>query len=76
MFFLKVLTNENRGGLNLISFDRSPFKIFSLRFSNKSLQAPSRERPKTLKLLSEPCFYYLQSVVVSQNRHRVSSHCK
>jgi hypothetical protein len=44
---LKVLTNENRGGLNLVSFDRSPFKLFSLRFSNKSVQAPSRERPKT-----------------------------
>jgi hypothetical protein len=44
---LKVLTNENRGGLNLVSFDRSPFKPFSLRFSNNSVQAPSRERPKT-----------------------------
>jgi hypothetical protein len=44
---LKVLTNENRGGLNLASFDRSPFKLFSLRFSNKSVQAPSCERPKT-----------------------------
>ncbi len=44
---LKVLTNENRCGLNLISFDRSPFKLFSLRFSNKSVKAPSRERPKT-----------------------------
>ncbi len=27
--------------------DRSPFKIFSLRFSTKSVQAPSCERPKT-----------------------------
>ncbi len=44
---LKVLTNENRGGLNLVSFDRSPFKLFSLRFSSKSVQAPSCERPKT-----------------------------
>ncbi len=26
---LKVLTNEKRGGLRVISFDRSPFKLFS-----------------------------------------------
>ncbi len=45
--YLKVLTNEKRGGLTMISFDRSPFKLFSLWFSNKSMQAPSSERPKT-----------------------------
>jgi hypothetical protein len=44
---LKVLINENRGGLKVASFDRSPFKLFTLRFSNKSVQAPSCERPKT-----------------------------
>ncbi len=27
---LKVLTNEKRGGLTVVSFDRSPFKLFSL----------------------------------------------
>ncbi len=32
---LKVLTNEKRAGLSVISFDRSPFKLFSLKFSNK-----------------------------------------
>jgi hypothetical protein len=37
------LTNEKRGGLS----DRSCFKLFSLLFSNKSLQAPSGERHKT-----------------------------
>ncbi len=31
----------------MVSFDRSPFKLFSLRFSNKSVQAPSCGRPKT-----------------------------
>jgi hypothetical protein len=41
---LKVLPNEKRGGLKVVSFDRSPFK---LRFSNKSVQAPSSERPET-----------------------------
>ncbi len=44
---LKVLTNEKRGGLSMVSFDRSPFKLFSLKFSNKLVQAPSRERHKT-----------------------------
>jgi hypothetical protein len=45
--YLKVLTNEKRGGLELAAFDRSPFKLFSLKFSNKSVQAPSCERHKT-----------------------------
>ncbi len=44
---LKVLTNEKRGGLKVAAFDRSPFKLFSLRFSAKSVQAPSCERPET-----------------------------
>jgi hypothetical protein len=45
--FLKVLTNEKRGGLKVVAFDRSPFKLFTLRFSNKSVQAPSCERLRT-----------------------------
>ncbi len=44
---LKVLTNEKRGGLAMVSFDRFSFKVFSLLFSNKSMQAPSCERTKT-----------------------------
>ncbi len=44
---LKVLTNEKRGGLSVVSFDRSPFKLFSLKFSNRLVQAPSCERHKT-----------------------------
>jgi hypothetical protein len=44
---LKVLTNERRGGLKVVAFDRSPFMLFSLRFSTKSVQAQSCERPKT-----------------------------
>ncbi len=44
---LKVLTNEKRGGLAVVSFERSPFKLFSLKFSNKSVPTPSCERPKT-----------------------------
>jgi hypothetical protein len=44
---LKVLPNEKRGGLEVAAFDRSPIKLFSLKFSNKSVQAPSSERQKT-----------------------------
>ncbi len=44
---LKVLTNEKIGGLRVISFDRSPFKLFSRKFSKESVQAPSCERLKT-----------------------------
>jgi hypothetical protein len=45
--FLKVLTNEKRGGFTVVSFDRSRFKLFSRKFSHKLLQAPSCERHKT-----------------------------
>jgi hypothetical protein len=45
--FLKELTNEKRGGFSVVSFDRSPFQQFSLKFSNKLVQAPSCERHKT-----------------------------
>ncbi len=44
---LKVLTNEKRDGLAVVSFDRSRFKLYSPKFSNKLVQAPSCERHKT-----------------------------
>ncbi len=47
--YLKVLTFdqwEKRWVESSIRY-RSPFKLFSLRFSTKSVQAPSCERPKT-----------------------------
>ncbi len=59
---LKVLANEKRGGLAVVSFDRSRFKLFSRKFSNKFVLAPSCERtktaPRTLFLSSESnnCF--------------------
>ena len=34
---LKVLTNEKRGGLKVVPFDRLPFKLITLRFLNKSV---------------------------------------
>jgi hypothetical protein len=46
-YALKILINEKRCGLKVIAFDRSPFKLFTPRFSNKILQASSCERPKT-----------------------------
>jgi hypothetical protein len=45
--YLKVLTNEKRGGLTVVSFDGSPFILFSLRFSYKSMEAPSCKMTKT-----------------------------
>jgi hypothetical protein len=44
---LKVLTNEKRGRLILVSFDWSRFRLFMLKFSKESVQTPSCERPKT-----------------------------
>jgi hypothetical protein len=44
---LKVLTNEKRGGLAVVPFDRSRFKLVPQKFSNKLVQAPSCERHKT-----------------------------
>ncbi len=38
---------EKRGGLTVVSFDRSRYKLCSMKFSNKLVQAPSCERPKT-----------------------------
>ncbi len=38
---LKVLTNGKRCGLKVLSFDMSRLKLFTLRFSNKSVRAPS-----------------------------------
>ncbi len=51
--FLKALTNKKRYGLTLVLFDTSRSKLFTRRFSNKSVQAASYMRG--LKLLSEPC---------------------
>jgi hypothetical protein len=60
---------ENRGALTMVFFDRSCFKLFTLKFPNKSAQSLSCERP--IKLLSEPSFYYLKTKVVSQWRYSV-----
>ncbi len=43
----KVLTNEKRGGLIVILFDRFSFQLFTRKFSNKSVQSSSCETHKT-----------------------------
>ncbi len=61
-FYLKVLANEKRGVLAVVSFDRSRFKLFSRKLSNKCVLAPSCERLKTaprtlfLSFESNDCF--------------------
>jgi hypothetical protein len=50
---LKVFTNENRGGVRVISFDRPPFKLLSRKFSKESGQAHS---VRGIKPLSEHLF--------------------
>jgi len=43
----KKLIFEKRGGSKVASFDRSRFKLLTLKFLNKSVQAASCERLKT-----------------------------
>ncbi len=54
-FRLKVLANKKRGGLTVVSFDRSLFMLFSRKFSNKLMQVPSCERPRK-NCLANPVF--------------------
>ncbi len=61
----KVLANEKRGGLKVVTFSRFPFKLFTLRFQI------NQYRPhlvRGIELLSEPCFCHLKSIIVSKHR--------
>jgi hypothetical protein len=40
---------RKRGGFKVIAFDKSPFKLFTLKFLTKSLKALSCKRPKTIQ---------------------------
>jgi hypothetical protein len=70
-----VLTNEKRGGLSVVSFDRTGFKLYSRKFSNKLMQAPPGERvktaPRTLFLLfaNYNCFPITLSVGLRHTFH-------
>jgi len=69
---LKVLINEKRlkiGRLTVVSFDRSSFKLFSQKFSNKLVQVLSSERPKTAPRTL--FLYYMQTIIIFQYRHSV-----
>ncbi len=61
---LKVLSNEKRGGLTMVFFVRSFFKLFMLKYSNKSVHFLSFERPKTAQRTL--FLYYLKTIIVSR----------
>ncbi len=50
---LNVLANDKRGGLKVVAFDRSPFKLFTLRFFKQIRSTPHPVRG--LKLLTGVC---------------------
>jgi hypothetical protein len=58
------ITSEERGGLELAAFVRVLFKLFTLKYSNKTVKTSSCEIPK---LLSEPCFYYLNTIIICKH---------
>jgi hypothetical protein len=61
LLVLKVLTNEKRGGLKVVSFD-------ALSCARRNFQTNwCRPHPvRGLKLLREPCLYHLQTIIVSK----------
>ncbi len=71
---LKVLTNEKREGLTEVLFNRSRFKLFTLRFSNKSMQAPSCERPKTTQRSLFLVFEY-NNCLQTRHQYRAATQC-
>jgi hypothetical protein len=46
---LYALTNEKRGGLDLVPFDWPRFKLFRLKFSKESVLTSSCKSPKTVQ---------------------------
>jgi len=47
MTCFKGIDHEKTGGLKVVELDRSPFKLLTLKFSNKSVQSSSCERHKS-----------------------------
>ncbi len=67
IFLLKVLHNEKRGGLRVVSFDIG----LALSYSRCDFQTTNRCKPRPvrgLKLFGQPCFCCLQTIIVSQRR--------
>jgi hypothetical protein len=52
--------------MKVVAFDRSPSKLFMLRFSNKPVQIQSCERPKTTQR-GVFLFCYLNTIIVSKH---------
>jgi hypothetical protein len=67
---LKVLTNEKRGGLKVVAFHRYPFKLFTLRFSNKSVKTPSCKKPKTSQ---RTLFLSFKSLIIVYHRRMMKN---
>jgi hypothetical protein len=65
---LKVLTNEKRGGLTVDSLIDLALSCSRGNFQTNLCSPPP---VRGLKLLREPCFYYLQIIIVFQYRHSV-----
>jgi hypothetical protein len=68
------MTTEKRGWVTVVSIDRSPFKLFSLKFSNKSVQAPGRSVNSTcgnLQLVSTTPAVNLPPVANNGNNIRL-----
>ncbi len=63
----------------MVAFDRSPFKLFSLRFSTNSVQAQSCERPKitrrTLSLIISNQELFLNSGIASELYEKIRETC-
>ena len=68
----KVLSNEKRGDLKVVAFDRPPFKLFNSRWDFQTNQC--RPHPvRGLELLRKPCLYHLQSIIASKYRYSVGA---
>ncbi len=61
-------------GLTEVLFNRSRFKLFTLRFSNKSMQAPSCERPKTTQRSLFLVFEY-NNCLQTRHQYRAATQC-
>ncbi len=63
----------------MVSFERSRFKLFSRKFSNKFVLAPSNERPKTalrtLLLSFETIIFFSNKRIVSQAFEKIWETC-
>jgi hypothetical protein len=69
IFLLKVLNNEKRGGLRVVSF----YIGLALSYSRCDFKTNQcKPRPvRGIKLFGQPCFCYLQTMIVSQRHAKI-----